>query len=317
MMKLSSRICRTVMALGMAGILIFKTASLAAETFTLDTARAAAGKGDPQAEFFLARHYAHGLGVPRDYTRAVTYLRQAASQGYAPAQTGLGSCYANGEGVQQDYPEAVEWYRRAALQNDALAEYCLGQAYANGAGVIKETQKALTWWQKAAAQGQVNAENALGRFYLYGAYPGDTHINAAEAARWFRKAAEQDYAPAMGVLGYMYLYNVGVNQDWTQALQWSRKAAELDDALAQDNLGQMYENGEGGLPRDPVQAYEWFWLSKLQGNQFGDHDVFEIEMHHALTPQQISEAKRLADEFRAQHQAATSQDTSDSSGLKR
>ena len=318
-MNLSSRIGRAAIALGMGGVLIFKTATLAAETFTMDTARAAADKGDPQAEFFLARHYAHGLGVPRDYSRAIKYLRQAATQRYAPAQTGLGSCYANGQGVQQDYIQAVQWYCKAAVQNDPLAEYCLGEAYANGTGVPKEMKQALAWWQKAAAQGQVNAENALGRFYLYGEHIGDTNINAAEAARWFRKAAEQDYAPAMGVLGYMYLYNVGVDQDWTQALRWSRKAAELNEGLAQDNLGQMYENGEGGLPRDLVQAYKWFWLSQLQGNQFGEHDVFEIETHHALAPEKIAEAKRLAAEFRAQHSlsAPTSEDTTDSNELKK
>ena len=305
----------------MGGAVLFESSGLAAETFTMDSARAAADKGDPAAEFFLARHYAHGLDVPLDYTKAINYLRQAAMQGYAPAQTGLGSCYANGQGVRQDFAESLQWYRKAAARNEPLAEYCLGQAYANGIGVPKEMKQGLAWWQKAAAQGQVNAENALGRFYLYGEYPGDTNdINAAEAARWFHKAAEQDYAPAMGIMGYMYLYSVGVAQDCTQALHWSRRAADLNEGLAEDNLGQMCENGEAGLPRDLVQAYKWFWLSELQGNRFGQHDAIEIEMHHALTPQQISEAKRLATEFRAQIHAgpasAASEDMTSSGPAK-
>ena len=305
-MKLFSSIrCVAVLTLSLGGVLIFQTNSLAAETFTLDTARVAADKGDPEAEFFLARHYAHGQGVPRDYTQAIKFLRQAAQQGYAPAQTGLGSCYANGRGVAQNYAEAVQWYRQAALQNDPLAEFCLGYAYAHGIGTLKDEKTALIWWQKAADQGEVNAEYALGEFYLYGEYPGDTnHINYAEAARWLGKAGEQDDAPAAGALGYMYLYGVGVGQDWGKALQWNRRAAELNDPAGQDNLGQMYENGEGGLPHDLVQAYKWFWLSELQGNQFGEHDAIEIEMHHALTTQQIAEAKRLAAEFRSQLRAS-------------
>lgn len=321
-MKLFPRIaCAAVLALSFGGILTFGTARLAAETFTLDTARAAADKGDPQAEFFLARHYAHGSGVPRDYTKAADYLRRAATQGYAPAQTGLGSCYAHGEGVEQDLVQAVQWYHKAANQDEPLAEFCLGHAYAHGIGAPKNINAALVWWQKAATKGQVDAEYALGQFYLYGEYSGDTnHINFERAAGWLQKAAEQNNAPAMSTLGYMYLYGVGLGQDWTKALQWNRRAAELNDNAGQENLGQMYENGEAGLPRDLVQAYKWFWLSELQGNKFGEHDIIEIESHHALTPQQISVAKQLADEFRAQHGSrpgATPEDTTASNALSK
>ena len=295
---------RSVAAAGMslAAILaVGASRSASAEPFILDTARVAADKGDPQAELFLARQYADGLGVPRDYARAAEYLRKAAGQEYAPAETGLASCYAHGQGVKQDYTEAVRWYRKAAVQGDPLAQYCLGYAYAQGKGVTSDVKEALDWWQKSAAHGQVYAQNALGQLYFHGDHPGDTNLlNYAEAAHWLRKAAEQDYAPAMSTLGYMYLYGIGVKHDWSQALQWNRRAAERGDAGAQDNLGQMYENGNAGLPRDPVQAYEWFWLSQQQGSPGGRHDVMEFEVHHVLTPEQITEAKRLAAEFRAQ-----------------
>jgi TPR repeat protein len=269
--------------------------------FTLETARAAADKDDPQTQFVLARHYTDGLGVSRDYVKAVAYLRQSADQGYAPAQTGLGSCYAHGQGVKQDYAEAVRWYRKAADQGDSLAEYGLGCAYAQGKGVPQDTDTALKWWRKSAEQDQVYAQNALGQFFLHGEHLGDTnHINYTEAIKWFRRAADQDYAPAMATLGSMYQYGVGADHDWSQALQWNRRAAERGDATAQDNLGQMYENGNAGLSRDLVQAYKWFWLSDQQGNPGGRHDVIEIELHHVLTPEQIAEAKRMADQFRAQ-----------------
>lgn len=301
-MKCLSRIS-DLAAIGLVagGILILRTNGLAAETFTLKTARAAADQGNPRAEFFLARRYANGEGLVRDYNKAVAYLRQAAAQGYAPAQSGLGSCYARGEGVKRDYAEAVQWYRKAAAQDDPLAEYCLGYAYAQGKGVSKHMNEAVTWWKKSAAQGQVLAENALGQFYFQIGHPGDTnHVNYAEAAKWLHRAAEKNCAPAMGTLGYMYLYGVGVPHDWTQALQWNRRAAESGDATGQDSMGQMYENGDAGLPHDPVQAYKWFWLSRQQGNPLGRHDVFEMELHHALTPTQTAEAKRLAAEFQSQ-----------------
>ncbi|HUA67099.1 MAG TPA: tetratricopeptide repeat protein [Candidatus Saccharimonadales bacterium] len=293
----------TLLAVGLALSLWFLAAPRlhAADNFTLDTARAAAAKGDPEAEFFLARHYADGVGVQRDYSKAVAYLRKAAAQGYVPAQTGLGSCYAHGQGVKQDFAEAAHWYREAAAHGDALAQYCLGYAYAQGKGVPKDFDKAVQWWRKSADQGQVYAQNALGQFYFQGEHPGDTnHINYSEAVKWLRKAAEQDCAPAMGTLGYMYQYGVGVEHDWPQALRWNRRAAGLGDATAQDNLGQMYENGNAGLPADKVQAYKWFLLSDEQGSGLGRHDVIEFELHHVLTPEQTAEAQRMAAEFHAQ-----------------
>jgi TPR repeat protein len=90
-----------------------------------------------------------------------------------------------------------------------------------------------------------------------------------------------------------------VGQDWPQALQWNRRAAEKGDAAGQDNLGLMYENGNADLPRDLVQAYKWFWLSAQQGDAGGRHDAMEIELNHALKPEQIAEAKRMAAEFQA------------------
>ena len=112
----------------------------------------------------MAQRCAHGVGVPRDYMKAVAYLRRSANQGYAPAQTSLGSCYAHGLGVKQDYGEAVRWYRKAAVRGDSLAEYSLGYAYAHGKGVTKDVEAAIKWWQKSAEQGQVYAQNAWASF---------------------------------------------------------------------------------------------------------------------------------------------------------
>src|SRR5690348_6690482 len=187
-MKGSFKIRFAAIGLSLAGILISGASGSVSDGFTMDTAVAAAAKGDPRAEFFLARHYTDGRGVPRDYARAVEYLRRSADQGYAPAQTGLGSCYAHGQGVKQDYAEAVRWYRQAAAQGDSLAEYSLGYAYAHGKGVPQDVDTALKWWRKSAGRGQVYAQNALGQLFFRGEHPGDTnHMNYAEAVQWLRK----------------------------------------------------------------------------------------------------------------------------------
>ena len=128
-----------------AALLLLATHLGATEQFTLDGARAAAGKGNAQALYFLGKHYAKGDGVPQDYAKAAEYLRRSAEQGYALAQNDLGAFYAKGLGVKQDYAEAASWYGKAAEQGDALAQYSLGRSYWLGRGVITNRQAALKW----------------------------------------------------------------------------------------------------------------------------------------------------------------------------
>src|SRR5713226_2219394 len=91
--------------------------------FTVQTALAAAEKGDPKARYFLAKCCAAGKGLPQDYAKAAEYMRNAAEQGYSHAQNDLASMYARGEGVERNYDEAARWYRKAADQGDPLGEY--------------------------------------------------------------------------------------------------------------------------------------------------------------------------------------------------
>ena len=54
-------------------------------------------------------------GSKRDKESASAY-RAAAKKGNAEAQYNLGLCYSQGEGVKEDRVEAVSWYRLAAEQ---------------------------------------------------------------------------------------------------------------------------------------------------------------------------------------------------------
>ena len=83
----------------------------ASNPMTVQNALAAAEKGDPEAEYLVAKHYQFGRDLPKDPARAVEYMRKAAEQRYSRAQNDLGAMYARGEGVDQDYEAAARWYR--------------------------------------------------------------------------------------------------------------------------------------------------------------------------------------------------------------
>ncbi|MEE8606805.1 MAG: tetratricopeptide repeat protein [Nitrospiraceae bacterium] len=135
----------------------------------------------------------------------------------------------------------------------------------------------------------------------------------ATALREWRPLAEQGVAEAQSRLGFMYTFGEGVSQDHAEAVKWYRKAAEQGYAKAQFNLGIMYDNGLG-VPQDYAQAHMWFNFaaSRFPPGEDRDRavmnrDIAELGGGHALlgglvakmmTPAQISEAQKLAREWR-------------------
>ncbi len=128
--------------------------------------------------------------------------------------------------------------------------------------------------------------------YKWGAY--------ATAYREWHPLAKQGNAKAQNNLGIMYSEGLGVPQDDAEALQWYRKAAEQGDAKAQNKLGAMYDEGRG-VPQDYAQAHMWYNLaaSRSPPGKGRDQAVKNRDIvAEKMTPAQISEAQKLAREWR-------------------
>jgi TPR repeat protein len=284
-------------ALGMA-LLLMIPVTLPAMEFTLDTAQAAAAKGDPQAEYFLGKQYAHGNGVPQDYTKAAEYFRQAATQGYAFAENDLGALYAKGLGVKQDDQEASQCYRRAAEQGDSLAQFNLGREYALGHGVPKDMAQALNWYQKAAEQNQPGSLAALGDIYFIG--DQGIKVDYVAALKYYSNAVVQGRLDCLNNLGLAYERG-GANKNPALAVKCFREAVAQGDGRAMMNLGRMYEYGTG-VEKDPVEAYKWYTLALHHGVLLARRFQQTLDgtspiSHLRLTPDQIAEATRRADQY--------------------
>jgi hypothetical protein len=89
-----------------------------------------------------------------------------------------------------------------------------------------------------------------------------------------------------------------------KAVEWYRMAAENGLAKAQGNLGRMYASGTG-VEKDPVQACKWLLLGSLQKEVTASNLLDDLL--RVLTPGQIAEGKRLADEFLARQTASSNQ----------
>ena len=121
--------------------------------------------------------------------------------------------------------------------------------------------------------------------------------DVAAAVRELKPLAEQGNAEAQFNLGSLYYQGWGVPQDYREAAKWLRKAAEQSHGFAQATLGTIYAEGvQGVIEKDLPQALMWFNLASAQGDM--EAREFRDTLAMRMTPKQITEAQKLAREFK-------------------
>ena len=200
-------------------------------------------------------------------------------------------------GVREDVAAQKERLKRLEAQLYVMQRQQGGQSsgHAPASPSIIVTAESLRMVQTMAAQGDPQAQTIIGVLYETGqGVPQDY----AQSRQWFEKAAAQGDANAQYFLGTSYSLGLGVPQDPTQAAKWFKKAAAQAHAPGQQSLGVLYAVGKG-VPQDYVRAYMWDSLAAA------DVDVQEIAVDHRddvarrMTPAQIAEAQRLAQQCQA------------------
>jgi uncharacterized protein len=218
-----------------------------------------------------------------------TVLSSRAETGDREAQYWLGCLYAQGGVVPIDTEQARRWFLKSANQGYPPAQRALGMSY-----WMEDRVKAASWLQPAARHGDAEAQFFLGAAYE-DALSGTA--NYKEARYWFEKSAKQGHPDAQFCLGQMYEQAFGVNENDRMAAKWYRRAAEHVPDLGgagqgRNGLAILYQRGTG-VPKDYLKAYMWLSL----GN--GDLSYLKTQM----TPVEILDAERMADEWRSRHRA--------------
>ncbi len=191
--------------------------------------KAAAARGDPQAQIELGGFYLVGAaGLPRDSATGLAWFHKAADQGYVRAEFQLGRAYSSGLwGVSVDPEQAMNWFRKAADQGDVTSMQTLATAYRNGLhGAAKDPAQAAAWYLKAANAGDLAAQSALASMYADGE---GVAADPVQAAYWYRKAAEQGDPNAAAALATAYAGGKGAPRDDVQAYVWMNLAIALTE----------------------------------------------------------------------------------------
>jgi uncharacterized protein len=115
------------------------------------------------------------------------------------------------------------------------------------------------------------------------------------AAKLFLPLAESGNADAQVHLAEIYYDGLGVPTNYNEAVKWFRRAADQGKYTAQYQLSGLYAEGRG-VAKDDVIAMMWLDLVAAQG-YWGATDQQSL-LAKEMTPDQIAQAKKLADEWK-------------------
>ena len=162
--------------------------------------------------------------------------------------------------------------------------------------------------RKQAAGGSVaNTLAGIGKLGLKTGFVGRVHDDAlghfyADAMEMMLPLAEEGDRHAQYLIGFMHERGQGVPKDPAKGAEWYGRAAERGSPFAQNNLGVLYKHGRG-VSQDYVMAYKWFDLaaSGYLPAELGHREravLNQQDIVAKMTPEQVSEAQKLAEEFR-------------------
>src|SRR6202050_2291495 len=120
-----------------------------------------------------------------DYQAAFKEWKAAADKGQPEAQYDLGLLYAKGLGVQRDLQVAQQWYEAAAAQGNAQGEYSLGPMSGQGWGIPGNEASTLRWMEMANGSNNDNQDDP-GWLAIEGY---GTATDFTKAAYWYRLGA--------------------------------------------------------------------------------------------------------------------------------
>lgn len=222
--------------------------------------------GDAQAMLNLGRFYEQGIGVARNYSKALEWYVKASEQGLAEASYFAGASYEIGQGDQADLIKAADYFEKSAQEGLPEGMYKIATIYLNGEGRSQDTAKAFSWMRNAALAGHGIASNAMGVIYING--------------------------------------SLGQDKDEAQAMEWFMRGADAGNLEAIKNIAVLYKDGIGVEP-DPALALQWYYIAQKGGFQAADMDSIMEDLKSGLSQEQVESAEQNADAWLAAYLART------------
>ena len=205
-----------------------------------------AEQGDRKVRYRVGKLFLNGVGVARDKTVAMLWIKRSADQGFAEAQCELGklylskikrshhkSKYLSQPQRDKDYHDAYHWFELAAKQDHPEAFSGLFEL---------EFEKLIT------------CDEADWETCPYG----------KNMYEWATKGKNTKNKTALLDLGFCYELGIGITKNTDKAVEWYEKAAETGNKFGAFFLACIYASDESEL-KDYNKSWQWFQYAKKSG----------------------------------------------------
>ena len=278
------------------------------ETDDVAVIKAAADKGDPEAQMLYSIELRSGRRTMINEKEAFIYREKAANAGHTVAQSSLAGLLISGTGVLPDLDRAAELEKNAypaleklANSGDVRAMEHLGVFLIDRGSkeIPKDEKRGFALLSKAAESGDKFALWTLGRYFatksrewydpdkaittltlafekgeartalqLYGIYRYEKKDENA-ATEWLTKGWEKGCVECAN-----YLANLSREaKDEAKYREWLNKAAERGESFAQYRLGRLYIFGEDITLRNDTLGVEWITKAANQEDAFAKGEL--------------------------------------------
>ena len=193
--------------------------------------------------------YHYGMGIDKDYNKALTYLKrwiEVCDEDDTHPLAYLGECYMKGDLVEKNYSKAIEIFKEVFTKNeeyeddyDETALFWMGKCYENGWGVHKNIDTAIKYYKKGAESSE-DCSYALGKLYYDGIEVPQDYNKAFEYLK-----NESTFNDAIILLGKCYLNGYGTKQNQKKAFELFKELASEDNDEGKRLVIKCYENGWG------------------------------------------------------------------------
>ena len=219
-----------------------------------------AARGNPEAQFYIAKMHYFGFGVPKDLDIAFVRYADSAEQGYAKAQHNLGLMFIYGDSVEEDADTGYAWISKSAEQGFALSQFWMGVALTlPDSPLQQDIARGLDYYRAAAAQDFPQAITQVGSHFA------DVDLDYKKAGEYFEKAAALGDAEAMYRLSFAYANGIERKQDQEKAFELLKGAAEKNLPDSYLYLAMRYQNGNG-VEKDLGKAVSWLESAASEAN---------------------------------------------------
>mgnify|MGYP005848216583 CR=1 FL=1 len=172
-----------------------------------------------------------------NYEKAYKYFRALHEADEILGYLGLAKLFLFGLGIKKDYDRAIDHLEIASSRNNSEAKYLIGEMYRHGYGVEKDYNKAKEYYLAAAEDNLVDGLINLSLLHYRKQIKNSSFL---QAFTYIKRAVEKKSPKAYFWLGLYYELGIGTDKNINESIKAYKNAIQLGNNASRYKLANLY-----------------------------------------------------------------------------